>query len=118
MICRGNSPIPIPISEMALETPIWVNTDFAERILRLSEEDPTVHVIDIFSKPATSKGDNYTSDLIRVTVDFTRKQDQKELKGKKSLLFKFEPMADGLRKDLVNSLLENLRLSVVELVDF
>ncbi|XP_053981456.1 uncharacterized protein LOC128877867 [Hylaeus volcanicus] len=86
---------------MAQETPLWLNTHFAERILRLAEDNTTITVTDIFMKPATSKGDNYTSDMMRVSIEFTRVQDGERVKDKKSLIFKFEPIEEGVRRDLI-----------------
>lgn len=86
---------------MALETPSWLNVDFVERILRLSEDDCSLQVIDVFLKPATSKGDNYTSDMMRVAIEYSRKQGDKRVNGKKSLIFKIEPIAEGTRKELI-----------------
>lgn len=103
MIRRWNFAIPIPISEMAHETLTWLNADFTERVLRFAELDSTIHVTDIVSKAATAVGDNYASDLVRVTADFTRKEGKTRVKEKKSLLFKFEPIAEGPRKEMVNT---------------
>ncbi|XP_076643846.1 uncharacterized protein LOC143354036 [Halictus rubicundus] len=89
------------LAEMALETPSWLNVDFTERILRLSEDDSTLQVIDVFVKPATSKGDNYTSDMMRVAIEYTRMKGDKRVNGKKSLIFKIEPIIEGSRKDLI-----------------
>ncbi|KOC66570.1 hypothetical protein WH47_08963 [Habropoda laboriosa] len=86
---------------MAQETPSWVNIDFTQRILRLAEDDSTIQVVDIFIKPATNKGDNYTSDMMRVAIEYTRKQGDKEVSDKKTLIFKFEPIAEGPRKELI-----------------
>jgi len=103
MICRGNSPIPIPISEMALETPTWLNLCFVEKILRKSEGDNSIRVTDIFSKPATSKGDNYTSDMIRVIAEYTRNQADRNITEKKAIIIKVAPETEGMKKDLVSS---------------
>ncbi|KZC10407.1 PREDICTED: uncharacterized protein LOC107188541 [Dufourea novaeangliae] len=86
---------------MALETPSWLDPFFTERILRLAEDDNTLKVIDIFVKPATAKGDNYTSDMMRVVVEFTRTVGDKKVNDKKPLIFKFEPIAEGRRRDLI-----------------
>lgn len=102
MICRGNSPIPIPISEMALETPTWLDVCFVEKVLRKSEGDNSIQVIDIFLKPATAKGDNYTSDMIRITVEFSRDQGGRKITEKKSIIAKLSPMIEGARQDLVS----------------
>lgn len=101
MICRENSPIPIPISEMALGTPTWLNPCFVEMILRKSEGDNSIQVTDIFSKPATSKGDNYTSDMIRVIAEYTRYQGDRKTE-KKQIIFKVAPTIESVRKTLVS----------------
>jgi len=101
MICRGNSLIPILISEMALETPTWLNLCFVEKILRKSEDDNSIQVIDIFSKPATNKGDNYTSDMIRISAKFFRDQGGCKITEKKSIIAKIAP-TKGVRQDLVS----------------
>ncbi|XP_076279375.1 uncharacterized protein LOC143208663 [Lasioglossum baleicum] len=89
---------------MALETPSWLNADFTERILRLSEDDSTLQVIDVFVKPATSMGDNYCSDMMRVAIEYTRMQGDKRVKGKKSLIFKSEPILEGTRRDMIEKI--------------
>lgn len=67
----------------------------------MAEDDSTVQVIDIFVKPATAKGDNYTSDMMRVAIEFTRKQGDKTVNDKKTLIFKFEPLEAGVRQDFI-----------------
>nr|XP_003704346.1 PREDICTED: uncharacterized protein LOC100878674 isoform X1 [Megachile rotundata]XP_012142850.1 PREDICTED: uncharacterized protein LOC100878674 isoform X1 [Megachile rotundata]XP_012142851.1 PREDICTED: uncharacterized protein LOC100878674 isoform X1 [Megachile rotundata] len=86
---------------MAIEIPTWLNADYVKRILRLAEDDNTLQVTNVITKPATEKGDNYTSDMIRVTVEFVSNQGDKRATEKKSLLFKFEPIEEGMRKDLI-----------------
>nr|XP_033331995.1 uncharacterized protein LOC117223692 [Megalopta genalis]XP_033331996.1 uncharacterized protein LOC117223692 [Megalopta genalis]XP_033331997.1 uncharacterized protein LOC117223692 [Megalopta genalis] len=97
---------------MALETPSWLNIDFAERIMRLAEQDNTVQVTDVFQKAATNKGDNYTSDMMRVTIEFSRKQGDERVNEKRSLIFKFEPMVEGARRDMI----EKTQLFDVEII--
>lgn len=89
---------------MAIEIPTWLNVDYVKRILRLAEDDSTLQVTNVSSKSATEKGDNYTSDMIRVTVEFVRNQGDKRDTEKKSLLFKFEPIEEGMRKDLITKI--------------
>ncbi|XP_011693600.1 PREDICTED: uncharacterized protein LOC105453385 [Wasmannia auropunctata] len=84
---------------MAQETPAWLNVCFVEKILRKSEGDNSIQVIDIFSKPATAKGDNYTSDMIRVTAEFSRDQGRKT--EKKSIIVKVSPIVEGVRQELI-----------------
>jgi len=84
---------------MALETPTWLNLCFVEKILRKSENDNSIQVIDIFSKPATVKGDNYTSDMIRITVEYSRGS---KIKEKKSIIVKLSPLLEGVRQKIVS----------------
>ncbi|XP_071644277.1 uncharacterized protein [Temnothorax longispinosus] len=86
---------------MALETPAWLNLCFVEKILRKSEGDNSIQVIEIFSKPATTKGDGYSSDMIRVTAEFSRDQGDSKITEKKSIIVKISPIAEGIRQDLV-----------------
>lgn len=86
---------------MAHESLTWLNAEFTERVIQLAEVDSTIKVIDISVKPATNKGDNYTSDIVRVVAEFTRKQSKANVTEKKSLLFKFEPILEGPRQDLI-----------------
>ncbi|XP_024877358.1 uncharacterized protein LOC112458146 [Temnothorax curvispinosus] len=82
---------------MALETPAWLNLCFVEKILRKSEGDNSIQVIEIFSKSATAKGDGYTSDIIRVTAEFSRDQSDSKITEKKSIIVKIAPVAEGIR---------------------
>jgi len=84
---------------MALETSTWLNLCFVEKILRKSENDNSIQVIDIFSKPATVKGDNYTSDMIRITVEYSRGS---KIKEKKSIIVKLSPLLEGVRQKIVS----------------
>ncbi|CAD1477583.1 unnamed protein product, partial [Heterotrigona itama] len=85
---------------MAYETVAWLNADFTEKVIQLAEVDSTIKVIDVSAKPATAAGDNYTSDMVRVVAEFTRKQGKAKVTEKKSLLFKFEPIDEGPRKEM------------------
>ncbi|XP_050458788.1 uncharacterized protein LOC126855304 [Cataglyphis hispanica] len=86
---------------MALETPTWLNLCFMEKALRKSENDNSIQVIDIFTKPATNKGDNYTSDMIRVNVEYSRDQNGHKTTKKKSVIVKITPIVEGVRQDLI-----------------
>ena len=103
MICRENSSSLISILEMALETPTWLNLRFVEEILQKSEGDNSIQMIDISSKPATNKGDNYSCDMIRINVEFLRKKTGHKITEKKSMVFKISPLAESIRKNFVSS---------------
>ncbi|XP_018307288.1 uncharacterized protein [Mycetomoellerius zeteki] len=99
-----NSSIPISISKMDLETLTWLNLCFVEKILRNSESDNSIQVTDISLESVTSKGDNYTSDIIRIIVDFSYNQDGLKNTEKKSIIIKISPTLEGDRKKLVTQL--------------
>ncbi|XP_011060316.1 PREDICTED: uncharacterized protein LOC105149531 [Acromyrmex echinatior] len=82
---------------MTLETSTWLNLCFVEKILRKSANDDSIQVIDIVSKPATNKGDNYTSDMIRINAEYTR---DSKIKEKKSIIIKLSPV-HGIRQKIV-----------------
>ncbi|XP_046144692.1 uncharacterized protein LOC123988486 isoform X2 [Osmia bicornis bicornis] len=82
----------------------WLNIDYANRIMRQAEEDNTLQVTNIFTKAATDKGDNYSSDLMRVTVDFTRNKGDKLVTEKKSMILKLEPLEEGPRREMVRKI--------------
>ncbi|XP_011063493.1 PREDICTED: uncharacterized protein LOC105151471 [Acromyrmex echinatior] len=100
MLCRQYSAI--PLSEMALETSKkWLNQCFVENILRKSEDDNSIQVTNIFSKPATNKGDNYTSDMIRITAEYSRDQNSYRIKERKSIILKILPELGSVRQKFV-----------------
>lgn len=70
----------------------------------MAENDSSLEVTDVFIKPATDKGDNYTSDMMRGTVEITRNHGDKKVAEKKSLIFKFEPILEGPRKQLIQEI--------------
>nr|XP_034178779.1 uncharacterized protein LOC117603566 [Osmia lignaria]XP_034178780.1 uncharacterized protein LOC117603566 [Osmia lignaria] len=79
----------------------WLNIDYTQRIMRLAEDDNTLQVTNIFTKAATDKGDNYSSDIRRVTVEFTRNKGNKMVTEKKSMILKLESPTEGARRVLI-----------------
>ena len=71
-----------------------VDEKFCEKILRKSENDSNIEVSNVLIRTATNKGDNYMSDMFRVTVEYKHK-------GKKSIIVKVVPMAEGVHQDIV-----------------
>ncbi|XP_011705751.1 PREDICTED: uncharacterized protein LOC105460950 [Wasmannia auropunctata] len=86
---------------MALNTSSWLNQCFVEKILRKSESDDSIQVIDILSKPGSNKGDNYLCDIIRITAEFTREQDGHKIMKKKSIIVKVSPTTKCVRYNIV-----------------
>ncbi|XP_043283579.1 uncharacterized protein [Venturia canescens] len=66
----------------------WLIPDFVQKILRESENDESIKVQSVTSKPAVAGGDNYMSDISRVHIDFTRSQTNHEATESKTLIFK------------------------------
>ncbi|KAI4475098.1 hypothetical protein M0804_014515 [Polistes exclamans] len=110
---------------MAEETPLWLSREFLENMLQKAKNDNSIRVIDIFSKPATAKGDNYSSDMYRVSVEFASKQDDREVMNKISFIVKVAPSADTVQRKMVEqskifeteiSMMENLLKKMNDLV--
>ncbi|XP_069690896.1 uncharacterized protein [Periplaneta americana] len=75
-------------------TPSWLNNIFLETALRSGEVDPTIMVISSSIQPATASGDNYLSEMFRVTVKMTRGDHREE----RSLIVKVEPKKEQMLK--------------------
>lgn len=86
-----------------MEIPSWLDKKFVERALRYFENDDTIDVNDILTKPATNKGDNYTSEMFRVSVNFHRNINNKIIKENRSIIVKLGLTAEGVHKDLVSN---------------
>ena len=85
------------------KTPEWLNSEFVEKVLKNAENDDTIKVKDVATKPATAKGDNYTSDMIRATVEYSRgKTGSKVTTEKKSIIIKISPTESDLHKEMVS----------------
>jgi len=54
------------------------------------------------SKPAMSKGDNYCSDLIRISAEFSRNISGHKITEKKSIIVKIAPTKEGIRQEFVS----------------
>ncbi|XP_011705575.1 PREDICTED: uncharacterized protein LOC105460782 [Wasmannia auropunctata] len=90
------------VIEMALNTSSWLNQCFVEKILRKSESDDSIQVIDVFSNPGSKKGDNYLCDMIRITAEFSREQNGRKIMEKKSIIFKVSPTFGSVRYNIVS----------------
>ncbi|KAI4499224.1 hypothetical protein M0802_005807 [Mischocyttarus mexicanus] len=99
---------------MAEETPIWLSFEFMQSILRKVKNDDSIQVIGIFSKPATAKGDNYTSDMYRVSIDITSEKGDRKVTKKESFIVKAAPSGDTLQRRLVEeSKIFNTEMSIM-----
>ncbi|XP_031371060.1 uncharacterized protein LOC116186810 isoform X2 [Apis dorsata] len=79
----------------------WLNNEFVQRVLQYNEYDTSINVTNISVKPATSKGDNYASDMYRVTVKYTQKEGKTRVNKETSIVCKFEPLEEDLRKEAI-----------------
>ncbi|XP_035717713.1 uncharacterized protein LOC118439765 isoform X2 [Vespa mandarinia] len=85
--------------EMAKDTPSWLNLELVENIMR--KNDNSIRVLNMFTKPATAKGDNYTSDMYRVSIEISCKRGDEEVTKKKSLVVKVAPTGENIKKELI-----------------
>lgn len=74
--------------------PSWLNNMFLETALRSGEVDPSITVTSSSIEPATASGDNYLSEMFRVTVHMTKGEHKEE----RSLIVKIEPQKEQMRK--------------------
>lgn len=85
---------------MEIETPIWLDACYVQKVLQKSQKDESIEVSSIAVKPATAKGDNYASDMHRVRVVFSRVLSGNTITETKSLIVKVAPQG-GAREELV-----------------
>lgn len=78
-----------------------ITPKFCEDILRKSENDMSIKATGVILRPATNKGDNYTSDMFRVCVEYTCSSRKEG--SKKSIIVKVEPMNEGIHQQMVIS---------------
>lgn len=81
--------------------PDWLNAEFALKVLRKYENDESIEMKEMICKPATAKGDNYTSEMIRVSLEYSRSENGQKKVEKKSLVVKIAPYVEGIHKELV-----------------
>lgn len=79
-----------------------VHPEFIRGILQKSENDPSIKIIDIKVMFATNKGDNYTSEMFRLIVDYNR-NDEPNTARKKQLIIKLALRAEGLAPDAASN---------------
>lgn len=82
----------------------WLNNEFVQRVLQYNEYDTSINVTNISAKPATSKGDNYASDMYRVTVKYTQKEGKTRVNKETSIVCKFEPLEEDARREAIMSM--------------
>ncbi|XP_011706578.1 PREDICTED: uncharacterized protein LOC105461768, partial [Wasmannia auropunctata] len=86
---------------MALNTLSWLNQCFVEKILRKSEGDDSIQVIDVFSNRGSDKGDNYNCDIVRITAEFLREESDRKIVEKKSIIVKVSPAIESVRFNIL-----------------
>ncbi|PSN36161.1 hypothetical protein C0J52_17002 [Blattella germanica] len=88
------------LTKMANTPPSWLNNEFLENALRCGEKDQSLAIVSFDIKPATVAGDNYASEMFRVTIKVKRRQQLQET----SFIVKTMPSAEGeLTKIIENS---------------
>ncbi|PSN36163.1 hypothetical protein C0J52_17000 [Blattella germanica] len=86
------------LSLLDITSPKWLDDDFVEKLLRLSEDNKNLTVTSHELTRATAAGDNYASDMYRIKIFFT-KNDKKETK---QLILKAVPGKEEMSKPINN----------------
>ncbi|XP_044001310.1 uncharacterized protein LOC122847580 [Aphidius gifuensis] len=84
--------------------PTWLDNKLIEKILRNFENDDSICVVDINSKLASGKGDNFTSEVLRLVVSYTVNEKSKKLVKKKSLIVKVANLTAGMNKEIIEEM--------------
>ncbi|XP_046750302.1 uncharacterized protein LOC124413625 [Diprion similis] len=85
---------------MTMQNVDWLDEGFMQKVLRKAENDESIEVSAINIKAATATGDNYSSDIHRIAVEYSRIQHGLRTQEKTSLLAKVAPQ-DAVRGDLI-----------------
>lgn len=83
---------------MTTVLPTWFDARYLQNILRRAEKDESIEISNLIIKPATNKGDNYSSELYRVTVEFLGANSDNNIREKKTVLVKVVPDNDIIRE--------------------
>lgn len=81
---------------MAAEHPAWLDTCYIQKILQNAENDESIKVSGVTVIPATAGGDNYSSEMHRATVQFSRSLNGDTVQEKISLIVKSMLRGDGV----------------------
>lgn len=82
--------------------PAWLDNRLIEKILKNFKNDDSICVVDLNSKLATSKGDNWTSEVIRLLVSYKRNEKSEKIVKQKSLIVKIANVTAGINKEIVS----------------
>lgn len=79
---------------------MFINKTFLQDALQNYSKDTGLRVIQFLVTNATNKGDNYMSDMYRVTVNYLRNG----VNENKSIVIKVAPFEEGARRGMVITL--------------
>lgn len=88
--------------------PAWLTAEFIERILSDADKDYSISIKNIEVKLATSKGDNYCSEMYRVYFDLTRDDAEKIVSKTSTILVKVASTDLQIHKELVRDINKRL----------
>ncbi|KAH0534817.1 uncharacterized protein LOC123266980 [Cotesia glomerata] len=84
--------------------PAWLTAEFIERVLRDADENYSISMTNIEVKLATSKGDNYCSEMYRVYFDLTCDDAGKRVSKNGTILVKVASTDLQIHKELVEDI--------------
>lgn len=85
-------------NEDELCAPEWMNKEYFEKILRETNNDDSIEVTHLVTKPGSLAGDHYASVMFRAVLNYNTKS-AKDLE--KSLIIKTMPFVDGPKKEML-----------------
>ncbi|XP_043283582.1 uncharacterized protein [Venturia canescens] len=83
------------------DVPDWLNPEFVLKVLKKAENDKSIEIKEMAMNPATAKGDNYTSQMVRISLEYSGTKDGQKYDEKKTIIVKIAPYTEGVHKDLV-----------------
>lgn len=83
--------------------PLWLNQDYIEDAIRFKFEDNSITILKYEAVPATSKGDNYASVMIRIRVEYMSNTCNEPRKASYILKTSFQQLPNPLPNDALVS---------------
>ncbi|XP_048515635.1 uncharacterized protein LOC125502073 [Athalia rosae] len=99
---------------MEANYPSWIDTPYLKKILHDCEHEDSVEITNRIVKPAVPKGDNFLSDMYRVTVEFLSvNNDGQTVQRERSVILKIAPVGDDREKPVEDAELFGIELSMM-----
>ncbi|KAL5290652.1 hypothetical protein ACFFRR_010174 [Megaselia abdita] len=88
-------------NEDELCAPDWMDKKYFEKLLRDTNTDESIEVVNLVLKPGSKAGDHYASIMFRAAINYNTKNEQNL---EKSLMIKTMPFVDGPKKEMLEGM--------------